>query len=362
MNPPRIFLAVALILLPLGFGTASAAASCQKVNVGAVRWDGWHGDDTDIGKAVENSLGQEKWRSRWPIFETNEADGIEFDGSRNEVVEEEMRLAAAAGIDYWAFVYYNAGSAMRRVFETYLKSSKPGPKFALIVQIGRITGANAEQNIREIHGLFKSPRYFTDPQGRPLVFVMMSPKKKDSPGVFDAIKKVQAVPETNRGVSPSVVVMSFSADAAATMAKRIGSERISTYAAHGQLVNGTYAQLAGGAQSTWKRQADTGAAALPIVMSGWDPRPRFLNPERWGKTYPHREYYQAATPAEFGEHLRRGLEWAQRDARGGCAVLIYAWNEFDEGGWIAPTKGEGDTRLKVVKETVESTRSSKSKR
>lgn len=366
MNARRISLALALIVLPQVFSSARAAEACEKVSVGALRWDAWHGDDSDIGKAAEHSLGQEKWKSRWPTFETVEQGGIEFDGSKPAIVEEEMRMATAAGVDYWAFVHYNAGSPMRRAFESYLGSSKPGPKFALVIQAGRMAGADGQKNIREIQRLFRNPRYFTDPQGRPLVFVKLSPKNDDSPAALNAIKKLQDVPKAKGGVSPSVVIMMGSPASAAAVAGKVGSERITSYAAHGKAVNGPYAELASDAQGLWKKQADTGAAAVPVVMSGWDPRPRIERPVPWSggsdgsDGNPGAGYYQSPTPAEFSEHLRQGLQWAARDARGGCAVLIYAWNEFDEGGWIAPTKGDGDTRLKAVKTAVESTRAKKS--
>ncbi len=31
-------------------------------------------------------------------------------------------------------------------------------------------------------------------------------------------------------------------------------------------------------------------------------------------------------------------------------LLIYAWNEFAEGGIVAPTVGEGDTKLRGIRE------------
>jgi hypothetical protein len=31
------------------------------------------------------------------------------------------------------------------------------------------------------------------------------------------------------------------------------------------------------------------------------------------------------------------------------AVILYAWNEFNEGGWLAPTRQEGTARLDAVK-------------
>jgi hypothetical protein len=46
-------------------------------------------------------------------------------------------------------------------------------------------------------------------------------------------------------------------------------------------------------------------------------------------------------------------------------VIIYAWNEFDEGGWICPTISEGTSRLdaisKVLKEAEQDSLPGKTK-
>jgi len=34
-------------------------------------------------------------------------------------------------------------------------------------------------------------------------------------------------------------------------------------------------------------------------------------------------------------------------------VLIYAWNENDEGGWLIPTLSGGDARLEAVHKAIE---------
>ena len=48
-----------------------------------------------------------------------------------------------------------------------------------------------------------------------------------------------------------------------------------------------------------------------------------------------------ATPDEVAAHVRAGIEWTQanRDLNPANAIIIYAWNEHDEGGWLQPTLG-----------------------
>jgi len=47
----------------------------------------------------------------------------------------------------------------------------------------------------------------------------------------------------------------------------------------------------------------------------------------------------SATPAEIAAHLSRALAFTQANPEVCPArtVIIYAWNEHDEGGWLCPT-------------------------
>jgi len=81
---------------------------------------------------------------------------------------------------------------------------------------------------------------------------------------------------------------------------------------------------------------------MPYVPAGWnpkpwrDPRPSFSLPtrEQW-----ERELHQVA-------NLGLALPGGGRQ----MIFNIYAWNEFGEGGFVAPTKGEGAMKLEVIRE------------
>ena len=51
------------------------------------------------------------------------------------------------------------------------------------------------------------------------------------------------------------------------------------------------------------------------------------------------------------DKITSALEWnkSNSDAGKANAVIIYAWNEFDEGGWICPTISEGTNRLDAIR-------------
>lgn len=345
----RVSLIVCLLLLP-SMLLGADQQSCERVRVGAIRWDAWHGDDSVPGRAVERSLGHARWVDRWPDFTEFHDDGIEFDGARREVVDREMGLARNAGIDFWAFVYYGTGSPMGRVLRQFLDSEVDGPSFAFIIEFGRLVGNQAEELAAGARAAMRDRRYLRDEDGRPVVFVWLPAGPTSTATIDSGIERLRI--SGDDAVQPSFVVMSFAVKEAARVAKWIGADRISTYAWHDNPRGAPYASLVRGVEQLWERQAETGSRVVPLVMSGWDPRPRILNPVPWGGPYPEGAHYESATPDELTSHMRSALRRARHPTHGACAVLIYAWNEFDEGGWIAPTRGAGHTRLQAIARAI----------
>jgi hypothetical protein len=101
-------------------------------------------------------------------------------------------------------------------------------------------------------------------------------------------------------------------------------------------------------------------------MSGRDRRPRIERPVPWESYQKPGEgldrYYETATPEQVADHLRKALDWTVTlsNACPARSVLIYAWNENDEGGWIVPTlNADGSTntaRLQVIGHTLKAWR------
>ena len=83
--------------------------------------------------------------------------------------------------------------------------------------------------------------------------------------------------------------------------------------------------------------------SIPLYPVGWDPMPRVDIPSPWA-TYPATDY--AAQPTE--EDLVQGAEmFADKIKTTPCLrdtffghILMFAWNEFEEGAWICPTYNE----------------------
>lgn len=67
------------------------------------------------------------------------------------------------------------------------------------------------------------------------------------------------------------------------------------------------------------------------------------------------KFYRAPTPAELTRHTSNAVAWVKNhpDATPGKAILIYAWNENDEGGWLVPTLEDGSWRLQAIRKALQ---------
>jgi len=94
---------------------------------------------------------------------------------------------------------------------------------------------------------------------------------------------------------------------------------------------------------------------MPYLAAGWNPRP-WTHPQSDPN---HRRFFTFPTRAEWAAELqavRDDLAGGKRlgipRRNGSCqpAFTIYAWNEFGEGGIVAPTQGEGAMKLEAIRE------------
>ena len=106
------------------------------------------------------------------------------------------------------------------------------------------------------------------------------------------------------------------------------------------------------------RNLGTGMSVIPTFSVGWDPSPRNVNPVPWCKYRPG-PYAPFATEDELLAGAKALADWIKAH-RGSCPtghILTFAWNEFEEGGWICPTwraDGRPDTaRLQAFRKVAD---------
>lgn len=348
-----------IVLLP----PATAFGDCS--TIGAIRWDAWFGDKGDAGMAVMKTLGPEKWHGRLPFCAKVIApDAVQIECDSLAVMNQEIAYAKKAGIDYWAFLADEQNSPMSLSLNNYLSSSnKSNVQFAIITQLFRFWHPKGySKNIDRFVSLMREPSYQKVAGGRPLFFIMTLDDEwiqrqwgSDS-ALKAAINDFRRRAENSGSTNPYIVVMDFNPKRAKQLADRFGFDAISSYLARGNARAGTYESLAADVEKYWTISSETGAQVVPIVMSGWDRRPRVENPVPWEVAGHQNDnnallrYYEKPTMHALGKHLENALTWVDAKSAHSQAntVLIYAWNEFDEGGWLAPTLSEGTARIDEI--------------
>jgi len=86
---------------------------------------------------------------------------------------------------------------------------------------------------------------------------------------------------------------------------------------------------------------------IPYLPAGWDPRP--WQDSRPSFELPTRRQWKAALESvadALEQHENLGLPTSAGRQK---LFLVYAWNEFGEGGIVAPTHGDGYLKLETIK-------------
>lgn len=366
----RLFILSALIL------TSSAAliAADESPIVGAIRWDAWYGEG-GVTKAVEASLGQPKYHFRLPWFASViSLDKVSVNGDSPAIMEQEIAYAAQAGLNYWAFLdYIEEAPSMSIGLNRYLAAKeKKGIRYCLVEEGARLDKAGAKAWSRLIEH-FRSPDYQKVLDGRPLLCLFAKTTKLGKTE-WDDLKRQTIAAGLKE---PYLVLMGWEAE---KDREALGFDAISEYASSGKGYTSdpeTYERLTSHhvRKMLWEKWKLAHTLCITFATTGWDTRPRQERPPpwcQWIKATPDPKPpaeqkplidTTTATPEELAAHLREAIEWtkANRDINAANAIIIYAWNEHDEGGWLQPTLGVDGTpdesRIRALEKVLRPTSS-----
>ncbi|MEV7870417.1 hypothetical protein AB0P17_30950 [Streptomyces sp. NPDC088124] len=258
-------------------------------------------------------------------------ESVNSDATLQDVMDQEIQYAKNAGIDYWAFVYYPQ-QPLARARELYFSSERKGEVSWCAILDGNFTGSYGT-NLPHLVAQFSEPNYQRVLGGRPLVYFFTA-------ATADQVAKMRAACSQAGLPDPYIVVMAWTAQGAADLKAAVGADAVSRYAT-GERNGQPYSRLADAESSLWDQYAAAAGDVVPTVSTGWDKRPRYDYPLSWEPNYTgfKDEWTQQATPQEIAKHLHGAVSWnnTHPDNASANTVLVYAWNEFDEGGWICPT-------------------------
>jgi hypothetical protein len=322
--------------------------------VGAIRWDAWYGTNGPV-KNVEVTLGPPKYHFRLPWFaRLLGEDKVSINGDSQEIIEQEIAYAERAGLNYWAFVDYGDHPELTIALRRYRAARDKHGLCYCLVEEGGLLDSRGTNYWPALIEHFKDPNYQTVLDRRPLLYVFKATERLGQPE-WQQLGDAAVAAGLRR---PYLVMMGWNPEKDARRIEALGFDAISAYARGGSYTmdQPAYARQCDAIRrDRWDKCARLRLPSVTFASAGWDTRPRNERPPPWkasqrvgatpDNTPPalQKPLIDAvtATPEELANHLREAVDWTQRnrDLNPSQAIIIYAWNENDEGGWLIPTLG-----------------------
>ena len=209
--------------------------------------------------------------------------------------------------------------------------------------------------------LISEPGYQRVLDGRPLFYLGFIDEKLiesyGGPGAFRALVddfRQQVI--ANGSKQPYIVIMDHDPARGNGWRRDFGADALSSYAAQANAAGGTYADLTDYAEKFWERCLTQGRRCRPqsawragTAAQGWSAPVPWETWQKPGEGTEH--FYERAKPDQLTDHVLRAIDWdcaSTRPLPPAQTILIYAWNENDEGGWLVPTGGEGTSRIEAL--------------
>lgn len=358
-NSFRFTVLLALLFSLTGWAIDATASKKPQLKVGVYYFDGWAGHHRSANdpnepwakNAPSNSSKRlvEEFGEREPIW------GWRDDSQ--EIMERQIDLAADNGIEFFLFCWYwkdNGGPINPTAIESlpmhtsmnlYMKAkNKKRIKFGLLVANHQGFEIKGTENWGKATEYWM--QYFKDPQyvkvdGKPLVVIFSSGGIDN-----DAIARMQEVSKA-QGLKQGLSIAGCGNTANKNFGLRTHYNIVPGYSAGSE--EHKYAELVEAHKAQW-----TGTEQqpyIPEITVGWDKRP-WENKTGKGQGW----YYPDRKPAQVKGFITDAIKWMDEHPKQTTKeryVLIYAWNELGEGGYLVPTKGDPDASiLKVVKSVV----------
>ncbi len=319
----------------------------SNVRIGAVNWDCSLPPETYFGYYQTRTLSNSKYRYVTPFYaDILDENKISYHERTAKEFDIELSYAIEAGIDYFAYVYYPDKGSHEHISLTYNDCShrvyelnyarKMHEKSPLSSKIGIsaiITPYHpyADSDISELAELFGQD-FYEKKEGRPLVYIFHATPR-------DLMERINSECEERGAEKPfyvSMVTPAFDETLDFSLVDGLCSyecakSNIETYS---ELCD----QMIRHNEARNDKCKENALALVPHFTFGWNPSPRIDIPSPW-VTYPDVPYHKAATEEELISGAERLMQFVRNEAKDSFFghFMAFAWNEFEEGGWVCPT-------------------------
>lgn len=323
--------------------------------VGAYYFDGW----TSMPGTEQNKLLETEFAERKPLWGWRD-DTI-------EIMQKQIDYCADHGIGFWAFDwYYPEGekkeSPLNDALQLYSKTpNRERLKFCLLVanhEGFRIGPKDWDECCRRWIDLFRQPTHITL-DGQPLIIFFSPSELRKAFGGVEGVKKAfDSLQEKAKAAGlPGVAIAGCTGASHLLELAQSGYTLLTGYAYSNGWMDGsgrkTFRQLIETSEKTFDRFAKSSPLPyIPAVTIGWDRRPweqGVLPPNKMSAWHPDR------TPQLVEEFVRLGIRWLDEHPEKTTSqrlLMLYAWNENAEGGYLTPTEADGTEYLKAVQRAV----------
>lgn len=318
----------------------------KNIRIGAINWDSCLPRDTYFGSYTLKALGNDTYKSRFPYFAKEKNGEYDFSYRTQEEYDRELLYAVEAGIDFFAYCWYpdtlsertcwkDIGSKL--LWEHYpelniarkLYQKSYVNKDIKMCAILFTMRAYAETDIDDLVFAMKQD-YYEKIDGRPVIFTFGGFEE----GFIDAIKERTL----KHNINPYIVFMNNSA----TIHNGLNYRKADAISAYSSCHNGeSFGDVINGVEENNYKRLESGLKEIPMLSVGWNPMPRVDRPVPW-TGYREGPYAPQPNEEQMEESFKRLFEFIENNPEKtdiGYA-MVYAWNEFEEGGYLCPTLGD----------------------
>jgi len=265
-----------------------------------------------------------------------------------EIMERQIDLAADSGIDFFAFCWYwrdDRGPLNHQKIETdplhvalnlYLKArNNHRLKFCLLIanhQGFEIIGIENWTQAAKCWLPYLTHKQYVTVEGKPLIIIF-------NPAGAGAECFAALTSEAESASLPGIAVAGCGVGSAVS-----GCTHVTRYNVipnrPGESEPHKFSELHAANKAAWSGSREQ--PCIPIVTAGWDKRP-WEGPAGLKQTPGW--YFPDRSPDQVAHALREADAWMEAHSDRTTAeriILVYAWNEFGEGGYIAPTRGDAE--------------------
>lgn len=333
----------------------------KKLIVGAINWDCSLSEDKFFGYYTSKVLSPKKYRLITPYYADILGENKAINHERTiEEYEREMQYAIDAGIDYFAYCWYGESPKKQDINwqcnlwelsyarKMHLKSRlKNKLKMCAIIGVGAKEKEYTEGELKDL-AIQMQEDHYQYIEGRPLVYVLNAHKNKLTELVSKACEECGTL-------NPFFVNM-YGGPYAECKAELARADALSAYGF--AIYADNYDEFITGLLEDMDEKFKINSSVIPRFSLGWNPSPRIDNPVPW-YGYPVGKYVENVTPEDIRKGAQRFGDWINKNTGSIDLghILLFAWNEFEEGAHICPTydkegKGIDMERYDTVKEVI----------